>query len=56
MMMSARDYVKAQYRLGLRRYCDFRCSGENSLQPGTPNLDANGKVAEVLANTGQVEP
>jgi hypothetical protein len=56
MMMSARDHVKAQYRLGLRRYCVFRCRGENSLQRGIPNLDANGKVAEVLANTGQVGP
>jgi len=43
MMMSARDHVKAQYRLGLRRFCVFRCSGKNSPQRGFPALDAGDK-------------
>src|SRR5262245_37661818 len=43
MMMSARDHVKAEYRLGLRRFCVFRCSGKNSPQRGFPALDAGDK-------------
>ena len=43
MMMSARDHVKAQYRLTLRRFCVFRCSGKNSPQGGFPALDAGHK-------------
>jgi hypothetical protein len=42
-MMSAKGRVKAQYRLGSRRSCVFRCSGNNSLQRGIPALDARDK-------------
>lgn len=43
MMRSARDHVKTQYRLGLRRFCVVRCSGKNSPQHGFPALDADDK-------------
>jgi len=43
MMMSSRDHVKAQYRLGLQRFCVFRCSAKNSTQSGFPALDAGDK-------------
>src|SRR6516162_10718357 len=36
-------HLKAQYRLGLGRFCAFRYSGKNSLQRGIPALDADDK-------------
>jgi len=43
MMMPARDHVKAQYRLGLRRFCVFPRFGKNSPQRGIPALQAGDK-------------